>query len=38
MKKLTQQWIVVTDERGSSLLVSHWVRVPEFGTDRKPVV
>jgi hypothetical protein len=37
MKKLTQQWIVVTDERGSSLLVSQWVRDPEFGTESRKV-
>ena len=30
---LTQQWIVVTDERGASLLVAKWVPDTEFGAD-----
>lgn len=30
---LTQRWIVVTDERGASLLVARWVPDTSYGDD-----
>ena len=32
-KKLSQQWMVITDERGASLLVCQWVRDDQPSAD-----